>query len=78
MAEAKKMKLSVNILPPEIIEKIFKLFKYKDLCQAQLICRRWNDIIKKLKTKGAGKTLTTGCLEGNCCSTKMMHLPNCV
>ena len=57
MAETKKMKLSMNILPPEMLVKIFKLLKYKDLCQAQLICRRWNEIIGKIKTKVAGKSM---------------------
>ena len=51
------MKLSMNILPPEMLVKILKLLKYKDLCQAQLICRRWNEIIGKIKTKVAGKIL---------------------
>ena len=47
MVEAKKMRLSVthDILPPELVEKILKLLKIKDLCQAQLICRRWKQII---------------------------------
>ena len=58
MAETKKMKLSMNILPPEMLVKIFKLLKFKDLCQAQLICRNWNDIIGKIKKNIAGKILS--------------------
>ena len=59
MAELKKMKLSVNhnILPPEMLVKILKLLNYKDLCKAQLICKKWNDIAAKLKKKVAGKIL---------------------
>ena len=49
MAESKKIKLCMNpkLLPPEIEEKILKLLNCKDVCQAQLICRRWNEIIKR-------------------------------
>ena len=49
MAEAKRIILSVvqDILPPEMVEKILKLLHIKDLCQAQLICRRWKEIIDK-------------------------------
>ena len=58
MVEAKKMRLSViqDILPPEMVEKILKLLHIKDLCQAQLICRRWKEIIDKgnLIKKAAG------------------------
>ena len=47
MTEAKRLRLSVieDILPPEMVEKILKLLHIKDLCQAQLICRRWKEII---------------------------------
>ena len=34
-----------NVLPPELIEKILKLLGYKDICQAQLSCRRWREIV---------------------------------
>ena len=46
---AKKMRLSVihNILPSEMMEKILRLLKFEDICKAQLICRRWNEIIVK-------------------------------
>ena len=57
MAETKNTNISINILPPEMLVKILKLLKYKDLCQAQLICRRWNEIIGKIKKKVAGKIL---------------------
>ena len=56
MAETKNMEISMNILPPEMLVKIFKLLKYKDLCQAQLICRRWSEIVGKLKKKVAGNS----------------------
>ena len=35
----------INILPPELLEKILKLLNFKDICQANLVCRRWNEII---------------------------------
>ena len=37
--------LSINHLPPEILEKIFKLFSYPDLSSCANVCRRWNSII---------------------------------
>ena len=58
--QAKKKKLShvENILPPELVEKILKLFNFKDICQAQLVCKRWKEIIVEgnLVKKVAGKT----------------------
>ena len=36
-----------NTLPPEVFEKILKYLSYKDLFHAQLICRRWKEIIDK-------------------------------
>ena len=47
-----------NILPPEMAEKILKLLKLKEICQAKLVCKRWKDIVVKgnLVTKVAGKT----------------------
>ena len=58
-ANEANMSLILNMLPPEILEKILKLLKLKEICQAQLICRRWKDIIVKgnLVTKVAGKIL---------------------
>ena len=35
------------ILPPEMLEKILKLLNFKDICQANLVCKRWNEIIVK-------------------------------
>ena len=48
------------ILPPEMLEKILKLLNFKDICQANLVCWRWNEIIVKGKVlkKAAGKTST--------------------
>ena len=48
------------ILPPEMLEKILKLLNFKDICQANLVCRRWNEIIVKGKVlkKASGKTAT--------------------
>ena len=59
--QTKKKKLShvENILPPEMAEKILKLLKLKEICQAQLVCKRWKEIIVKgnLVEKVAGKML---------------------
>ena len=60
MAKAKRFKFSVcqkqNMLPPEMLEMIFKLLNYKDICQALLVCRRWKEIIDNcnLVKKAAG------------------------
>ena len=57
----KKIRISFihYILPPEIFEKILALLNYKEICQAQLICRRWKEIITngKLLEKASGKFL---------------------
>ena len=52
ITESKKMENS-------IIHEI-KLLNCKDLCQAQLVCRRWKEIIDlgNLKKKATGKTAT--------------------
>ena len=59
--QTKKRRVSdvENILPPEMVEKILKLLKLKEICQAQLVCKRWKDIVVKgnLVTKVAGKIL---------------------
>ena len=59
--QTKKRRVSdvENILPPEMVEKILKLLKLKEICQAQLVCKRWKDIIVKgnLVKKVAGKML---------------------
>ena len=53
------MSLILNMLPPEMLEKVLKLLKLKEICQAQLVCKRWKDIIVKgnLVKKVAGKML---------------------
>ena len=60
--QTKKRRVSdvEKILPPEMIEKMLKLLKLKEICQAQLVCKRWKDIIVKgnLVKKVAGKTST--------------------
>ena len=60
ITESKKMEHSLvhEILPPEMVEKILKLLNYKDTCQANKVCRRWNEIIVKgnLLKKASGKT----------------------
>ena len=56
--QAKKRVSDVeNILPPEMLEKILKLLNFEDICQAQLVCKRWKNIIIKgnLVKKIAGK-----------------------
>ena len=59
--QTKKRRVSdvEQILPPEMVEKILKLLKLKEICQAQLVCKRWKDIIVKgnLLKKVAGKIL---------------------
>ena len=59
MAEAKRIKLSISIntLPPEMIEKILKLLNIMKICQARKICKQWKEIIDKgnLLKKAAGK-----------------------
>ena len=62
MGEANKTNTCLihNMLPPEMVEKILKLLNFKDTCQANLVCRRWNEIIVKGKVlkKASGKTST--------------------
>ena len=45
------------ILPPEMLEKILKLLNFKDICQANLVCKRWNEIIANgnVLKKASGK-----------------------
>ena len=61
ITESKKMELTTihEILPTELVEKVFKLLNCKDICKAQLVCRRWKDIISKgnLVKKYAGEIL---------------------
>ena len=58
------MSLILYMLPTEMLEKILKLLKLKEICQAQLVCKRWNDIIVKgnLVKKVAGKSLNNAFL----------------
>ena len=46
-------------LPPEMVENILKLLNCKDICKAQLVCRRWKEIIdlSNLLKRAEGKTL---------------------
>ncbi|CAF2034037.1 unnamed protein product [Rotaria magnacalcarata] len=37
--------LSINHIPPEILDKIFKLFSYSELTSCANVCRHWNAII---------------------------------
>ena len=48
-----------DVLPSEMVEKILKLLTFKDICKAQLICKRWKEIIDKgnLMKKASGKML---------------------
>ena len=59
--QAKKRRVSDvgNILPPEMLEKILKLLNLKEICHAQLVCKRWKEIIVQgnLVKKVAGKML---------------------
>ena len=54
MSEAKE----IMLLPPEMLEKIFKYLNFKDICQTLLICRKWKEIIENgyLVIKAASKT----------------------
>ena len=60
MGEANKTNTCLihNMLPPEMLEKILKLLNYMDTCQANLVCKRWKEIIVKGKVlkKASGKT----------------------
>ena len=61
MAQAKKIKLSgINhMLPPELLEKILQNLTYKEIYQAQGICKKWKEIIGNgnLLRKASGKIL---------------------
>ena len=62
MEEANKtnMSLILYMLPTEMLEKILKLLKLKEICQAQLVCKTRKEIIVKgnLVKKASGKTST--------------------
>ena len=59
MAKVNNTRISpiLDVLPPEMLEKILRFLNYKEICQAKLICRRWKEIIDKgnLLKKVAGK-----------------------
>ena len=59
MVVTKNMKHSalIEMLPPEILEKILKLLNYKEIHHAKLICKRWKGIIENgnLVEKALGK-----------------------
>ena len=61
MVEAGKTKTCaiLDMLPPEMVEKVLRLLSIKEICQAKLICRRWKEIIVKgnLVKKASGKIL---------------------
>ena len=48
---------SLDMLPPEMLEKILMFLNYKRICQAKLICKRFREIIVKgnLVKKASGK-----------------------
>ena len=56
-ANKKNISLILNMLPPELLEKILNFLNYKEICQAKLISRRWKEIIDKgnVLKKAAGK-----------------------
>ena len=47
------------VLPPEMVERIFKFLDFKEVCQAQRVCKRWKEIIDKgnLVKHATGKIL---------------------
>ena len=60
MEEANKTNISLilNMLPPEMLEKVVNYLNYKEICQAKLISRRWKEIIDQgnVLKKAAGET----------------------
>ena len=59
MEEANKanMSLILNMLPPEMVEKILKLLNIKNICQARKISKQWKEIIDQgnLLKKASGR-----------------------
>ena len=49
----------IEMLPPEILEKIFKLLNHIDIRHAKLMCKRWKEIIDNgnLVKKALGKII---------------------
>ena len=72
MAEARKTRICaiLDMLPPEMVEKVLRLLSIKEICQAKLICRRWKEIIVKgnLVKKASGKILV------HFLSTRIFHI----
>ena len=54
----KNISLILNMLPPEMLEKVLNFLNYKDICKAKLISRRWKEVIDRgnVLKKAAGKT----------------------
>ena len=42
-----KMSVSCNSLPPEMVVRIFQHLNLTEMCRAQLVCKRWKEIIEK-------------------------------
>ena len=40
------MSVNCNSLPSEIVVRIFKLLNLTEICRAQLVCKRWKEIIE--------------------------------
>ena len=59
-ANKANMSLILNMLPPEMLEKILNFLNYKEICKAKLISRRWKEIIDKgnVLKKAAGNTFS--------------------
>ena len=51
----------INILPPEMLEKVLKYLNFEEICQARLVCRQWKDVIDNgnIKGKVSGKIFGT-------------------
>ena len=60
------MCININILPPEMVERILKLLFLKEICNARQVCKRWKEIIDK------------GNLMENAAGIILSHLPNCM
>ena len=51
MAEEKKQKLIVihEVLPPEMMTKIFNFLDFKNICVIRQTCYKWKEIIDRQK-----------------------------
>ena len=76
-AKVKNLPISLNSLPPELVEKILKLFTFKEICNVQLTCKRWKDIIVKgnLLKKASGKIFEP-CEKAHCESNDFLFQGN--